>query len=154
MVGHRVLDSRHRGRKHRCRARIHNRLTHPLRQPNQRRSRSRGDGFFVSFEDADHALSCAVEIQRTLTEHRRGHGFSPSVRIGLHTCAAIRRGSGYQGKGVHTAARIGAHAQNGEIIASAETLAGIETGLPISERRTVKLKGIAAPVELAAILRA
>jgi class 3 adenylate cyclase len=111
-----------------------------------------GDGFFVSFEDADQALSCAVEIQRTLTEHRRGHGFSPSVRIGLHTCAAIRRGSGYQGKGVHTAARIGAQAQTGEIIASTETLAGIETGLPISERRTVKLKGIAAPVELATIL--
>jgi len=111
-----------------------------------------GDGFFVSFEDADHALGCAVEIQRTLTEHRRGHGFSPSVRIGLHTCAAIRRGSGYQGKGIHTAARIGAQAQGGEIIASAETLAGVDTGLPISEGRTVKLKGIAAPVELAAIL--
>jgi class 3 adenylate cyclase len=111
-----------------------------------------GDGFFVSFEDADHALGCAVEIQRTLTEHRRGHGFSPSVRIGLHTCAAIRRGSGYQGKGVHTAARIGAQAQGGEIIASAETLAGVDTGLPIAEGRTVKLKGIAAPVELAAIL--
>jgi class 3 adenylate cyclase len=103
-------------------------------------------------EDPDHALRCAVEIQRTLTEHRRGHGFSPSVRIGLHTCAAIRRGPGYQGKGVHTAARIGAHAQNDEIIASAETLARVETGLPIPERRTVKLNGIAAPVELAAIV--
>jgi class 3 adenylate cyclase len=111
-----------------------------------------GDGFFVAFEDAADALSCAVEIQRMLTEHRRGHGFAPSVRIGLHTCAAIRRGSGYQGKGVHTAARIGAHARNGEVVASAETLAGIETELPISERRTVKLKGIAAPVEVAAIL--
>lgn len=110
-----------------------------------------GDGFFVSFPDAEHAISCAVEIQRTLTEHRRGHGFSPSVRIGLHTSTAIRRGSNYHGKGIHTAARIGEQAQSGEIVASAETLAQVEQGVPTSKRRSVQLKGIAAPVELAAI---
>jgi hypothetical protein len=43
-------------------------------------------------------------------------------------------------------------AQSDEIVASAATLAGVESGLPLSERRTVKLKGMAAPVELAAII--
>jgi class 3 adenylate cyclase len=110
-----------------------------------------GDGFFVSFENAARALACAVEIQRTLSEHRRAHGFSPTLRVGLHACSAIRRGSGYGGKGVHTAARIGAHAGGGEILASAETFAQAATELPTSERRAVKLKGIAAPVEVAVV---
>ena len=110
-----------------------------------------GDGFFVSFEDAGQALSCAVEIQRTLAEHRRAHGFSPSVRVGLHSASAIRRGSGYRGKGVHAAARIGAQARGGEIVASVETLDAAATGLPTLERREVKLKGIAEPVEVAAV---
>jgi class 3 adenylate cyclase len=82
-----------------------------------------GDGFFVAFESAAQAVSCAAEIQRTLVEHRRAHGFSPRVRIGLHSSPAIRRGSGYGGKGVHAAARIGASAAGREVLASAETLA-------------------------------
>jgi class 3 adenylate cyclase len=111
-----------------------------------------GDGFFVSFEDAAQALECAVEIQRTLTEHRRAHGFSPSVRVGLHSSAAIRRGAGYHGRGVHTAARIGAQARGGEILASAETVVEATTELPTSESRTVKLKGVAAPVDIVSVL--
>jgi class 3 adenylate cyclase len=111
-----------------------------------------GDGFFVSFETAAHAVSCAVEIQRTLVEHRRSHGFSPTLRIALHSASAIRRGPGYGGKGVHTAARIGAHAGGGEILASVETLAEAGGAFPTTEPRALKLKGIGAPVEVATLL--
>ena len=111
-----------------------------------------GDGFFVSFESAAQALACAVEIQRTLSEHRRAHGFSPTLRVGLHSSSAKRRGADYHGKGVHAAARIGALARGGEIVASVETVAQAATALPTSEPRAVKLKGIAAPVEVASLL--
>ncbi len=111
-----------------------------------------GDGFFVSFETAAQALACAVEIQRTLSEHRRAHGFSPTLRIGLHSSSAMRHGFDYHGKGVHAAARIGAHARGGEIVASVETLAHAATALPTSEPRVVQLKGIAAPVDVVTVL--
>jgi class 3 adenylate cyclase len=44
-----------------------------------------GDGFFVAFDTAAGAVACAVDVQRTLAEHRRAAGFAPSIRIGLHS---------------------------------------------------------------------
>jgi class 3 adenylate cyclase len=110
-----------------------------------------GDGFFVAFADAAAAVECAVAIQRTLAEHRRIHGFAPNLRIGLHAAEATRHSSGYRGKGVHEAARISALAGEGEILASAETLAGVSVRFPASAPRPVELKGLSEPVELVAI---
>ncbi len=111
-----------------------------------------GDGFFVAFADADRALDCAIDIQRTLADHRRTHGFSPRVRIGLHTCVAMRRGKdGYQGMGVHTAARISAQAKADEILVSRETLAQVERRLPMTDLQRVNVRGIALPIEVAAV---
>jgi class 3 adenylate cyclase/predicted negative regulator of RcsB-dependent stress response len=109
-----------------------------------------GDGFFVSFGDAASAVSCAREIQKRLAEHRRDHGFAPQVRIGLHAAEATRAGSNYMGMGVHTAARVGAVAEGGEIVASVTSVEGLE-GLDLSDRRSVALKGIAEPVEIVSI---
>ncbi len=111
-----------------------------------------GDGFFIAFDDNGRALDCAVDIQRTLTEHRRAHGFSPQVRIGVHTCEATRSGLDYRGKGVHVAGRIAAEAQGGEILASAETVSEAQIGFATTELRTVKLKGLAAPVRVVGII--
>jgi len=109
-----------------------------------------GDGFFVSFGDAASAVSCAREIQQRLAEHRRDHGFAPQVRIGLHAAEATRAGSNYMGMGVHTAARVGAVAEGGEIVASVTSVEGLE-GLDLNDRRSVALKGIAEPVEIVSI---
>jgi class 3 adenylate cyclase len=109
-----------------------------------------GDGFFVAFPDARSALGCASKIQRKLGEHRREHGFAPRVRIGLHAAEASRVGDDYEGVGVHAAARIGALADGGEILASVETVEGIADvtlGIP----RDVELKGLAEPVRIVAI---
>jgi class 3 adenylate cyclase len=110
-----------------------------------------GDGFFVAFTDPSAAVECAVAVQRTLYDHRRGHGFAPGVRIGLHAADATRDSSSYQGKGVHEAARISAHAEEGEILASANTLAGAILRFPASAVRLLELRGVSEPVEVVEI---
>ncbi|HET7677214.1 MAG TPA: AAA family ATPase [Candidatus Limnocylindrales bacterium] len=109
-----------------------------------------GDGFFVAFEDAAAAVACAAAIQRALRDHRREAGFAPQVRIGLHAGEAIEEtDAGYSGQAVHQAARIAALAGGGEIVASVASLGGLD--LPTRDRRVARLKGIADPVEVAAI---
>jgi len=111
---------------------------------------STGDGLFAAFQAARPAVDCAISIQRALREHGASTGFAPSVRIGLHTADANQRGADYSGKGVHVAARVGALAGGGEILATAETLA--EAGdIPTSARRQTPVKGVAAPIEIATI---
>jgi class 3 adenylate cyclase len=110
-----------------------------------------GDGFFVAFEDARSALSCAVAVQQVLAEHRRAHGFAPLVRIGVHAGEGTRRGQDFSGKEVHKAARIAASAEGGEIMASADTLGIVYGEFKVSEPREVALKGVANPIEVARI---
>lgn len=111
---------------------------------------STGDGFFAAFEAAGPAIDCAIAIQRALREHRESSGFAPAVRIGLHTAEASRRGTDYSGKGVHVAARVGALAGGGEILATAETIA--EAGSVMAgELRSTQVKGVAAAIDIAAI---
>jgi class 3 adenylate cyclase len=111
-----------------------------------------GDGFFAAFEHAGEAVECAVDIQRRLARHRREHGFAPSVRVGLHTAEATRQGRNYSGQGVHVAARIGAAASSGEILATSSVLAGVGAiRFPQSEPRSLTLKGVREPVEARSI---
>jgi class 3 adenylate cyclase len=110
---------------------------------------SAGDGFFVAFDSAETALACAIAVQRRLAEHRREHGFAPQVRIGVHAAEATASAAGYHGKGVHEAARLGALAGGGEIIASLTTIDSAEVGY--SNPRTVELKGISEPVEIVTV---
>ena len=112
--------------------------------------RHQGDGFFVSFANAGDAVECAVAIQRRLAAQRRAQGFAPQVRIGMHTADAHRRGLDYTGFGIHEAARIGGVAGADEILVSAATLESAAKAYP-SEKRTVTLKDIAEPVEVASI---
>ena len=109
-----------------------------------------GDGFFVGFDSPDAAVTCAVAIQRRLAEHRRQHGFAPQVRVGLHASGAAQVGGDFRGKGVHEAARIAALAEGGEIVASRATV-GAVSQYPVTEPRTVTLKGISEPMEIVSI---
>jgi class 3 adenylate cyclase len=109
-----------------------------------------GDGFFVAFQSAGDALACAVAIQQALREHRQAHGFAPQVRIGVHTASATHEGLDYRGRGVNTAARVGALADGDEILATAATAALTSTP-QVTRRRSVVLKGFADPVEVVSI---
>jgi len=109
-----------------------------------------GDGFFVAFDAPQAAAECAIGIQRALYQHRREHGFSPQVRIGLHEAEATRKEHDYLGKGVHVAARIGAMANGGEILASRGVVAYLGR-LALSSPRATTLKGLSEPVEVVSI---
>ncbi len=111
-----------------------------------------GDGFLIAFGRIQEALECAVDIQRTLAEHRQTHGFAPQVRIGLHATSALRRGRGFAGKGVHTAARIMALAGPEEILVSQESLRDAPFRFRASEPRELKLKGLSDPVSVVSVL--
>ena len=105
-----------------------------------------GDGFFVAFGDADDGIGCAAAIQRDLAQHRAEHGFALSVRIGLHAGEATARDGDYFGSAVTRAARISGAAGAGEVLASADLIAGCRRNVPRSGERTLELKGIAEPV--------
>ena len=108
-----------------------------------------GDGFFVTFDRVSDAVEAAVAIQRRLAEHRRQHGFAPSVRVGLHTAEATLDGNDYRGQGVHLAARVGAVAEGDEIVISQAALDPVESiPFPVTEGRVVELKGITDPVQV------
>lgn len=111
---------------------------------------STGDGFFVTFESARHAVGCAVAIQRALRDHRESVGFAPPIRVGLHVADANRHGNDFSGIGVHVAARVGALGDAGEILATIETLteAGIAPG---ADPRPVSVKGVSTPVSVVSV---
>ena len=110
-----------------------------------------GDGFFVAFEDARSALTCAIAVQGALAEHRRAHGFAPLIRIGVHAAEATRRGEDYSGEEVHKAARIAALAEGGEILTSLDTLSEGTGEFRVSAPREVALKGVAGRVHVARV---
>jgi class 3 adenylate cyclase len=109
--------------------------------------RPTGDGFFVTFDSARDAVDAAVAIQRRLADHRLEHGFSPTVRIGIHMAEATRQTGDYSGKGIHVASRVGDLGGGEEIVVSAELLRSAGAiPYPTSEPREVELRGVAEPI--------
>jgi class 3 adenylate cyclase len=107
-----------------------------------------GDGYFAAFQTPAAAVEAAVGIQRALDRHEP---FAPDVRIGVHTGGAFHKDDDdYAGQGVHMAARIGALAGGGEILASSDSLGG-GTPFRLSQPRSETLKGFDDPVELVAV---
>lgn len=110
-----------------------------------------GDGFFIAFEDAAVAVDGAVAIQRALDAHRRTEGFSPAVRIGLHTGSAISNDGDYVGRDVVVAARVSALAGADEILVSDAVAGHLRPQVTLAHRGPVELKGIPEPIEIAAV---
>jgi class 3 adenylate cyclase len=109
-----------------------------------------GDGFFASFDDPGSAVRAAIAIQKALADEI----VAPDVRIGAHSGAAFRTGSGYTdygGESVHLAARVGAAAGAGEILVSRESLDGVAGAFRLSEPRAETLKGFDQPVEVVSV---
>ena len=110
-----------------------------------------GDGFFLAFGDASRAIEAMIALQRRLAAHREREGFAPTVRIGVHAAEASRSGADYVGTGVSLAARIGAAANGSEILVSRATLDVARRSFSVTAERTLELKGIAAPTDVASI---
>lgn len=109
-----------------------------------------GDGFLVTFSDAGQGVACAVAIQQALEQHRVSNGFAPEVRIGLHGGSAAMVDGTLTGADVHKAARVAGTGKPGEIVVT-EVILGAIAGFRTSGRRSMSLKGIVEPVEVASI---
>ena len=91
---------------------------------------TQGDSFFVAFRSASDAVTAAVAIQRALAGHRWPDGVAVRVRIGIHSGEAAGTADRYVGFSVHRAARIGAAAHGGQVLASDATRVLVEDELP------------------------
>jgi class 3 adenylate cyclase len=107
--------------------------------------RHTGDGFFVVFDAPASAVEAAVAVQRALARHRRAHGFAPRCGSGCTRWRQRSEGMDYAGKGVHEAARIGALAEGGEILASCRTVSAGAARFPVCEPRSVRLRASFSP---------
>jgi class 3 adenylate cyclase/alpha-beta hydrolase superfamily lysophospholipase len=108
-----------------------------------------GDGFLASFASASHALECAVAIQRAFAAHNESAQEPIRVRIGLNAGEPVAEDEDLFGTAVQLAARICAHAQPGQILASnvvRELAAGKK--FFFSDRGDVTLRGFEDPVRL------
>ena len=110
-----------------------------------------GDGFFVSFDTQERALECATQVQRVLDQHRKDEGFSPRVRIGIHTGHVLRIDEGLVGHQVHVAARIAAACEGDEVLVSLETMDQI-SGFVLKNERTITIKGMDEPLAVGSLV--
>jgi class 3 adenylate cyclase len=105
--------------------------------------RSLGDGFLATFDGPARAVRCACAISEAVRP------LDIQVRCGLHTGEIETAGDDVQGIAVHTAARVSALAEAGEILVSRtvkDLVAG--SGLHFKERGKHSLKGLQEPMEL------
>jgi class 3 adenylate cyclase len=96
-----------------------------------------GDGILATFDSPSRAVHCARHLRKEL------ESLSLSMRAGLHTGEIEVRGEDVTGIGVVIAARVGALAGAGEILASrtvVDLVAG--SGLSFMERGPQTLKGV------------
>ena len=108
-----------------------------------------GDGFFVGFDSPDQALACAVAIQRRLAEHRRTAGFAPQVRIGVHASGATQVGRTSPARACTR--RRGSRRSPTAARSSASRTTAADGRFPLSEPRTVTLRGTSEPVEIVTV---
>lgn len=105
-----------------------------------------GDSFGVVFDRVPRALKAASRMQTRLAGADWDRGPELRVRIGLHLGDTEGGGADHAGPAAMTAARIGAAAHGGQVLASGSAVAaaGIEA-LDLGEHR---LPDIAEPVRL------
>ena len=109
-----------------------------------------GDGFMVSFSSVSRAVECAISIQRSIASYNKKDPLVPiRLRIGLSAGEPVTDGQDLFGSTVQLAARICAHAEPDQILATRviEELC-IGKKLPFSDQGKKKLRGFDEPVWL------
>ena len=108
-----------------------------------------GDGIMASFATASKALACATAIQTTFAERNETAEEPINVRIGLNAGEPVAEDEDLFGTAVQLAARVCAHAQPGQVLASnvvRELSAG--KGFLFSDQGDIVLRGFEDPVRL------
>jgi class 3 adenylate cyclase len=104
--------------------------------------KSQGDGFMLAFPSAAFALRAVVTMRDRVGEGYKG--LPVRMRAGLHSGEAIKHDDDFYGRTVVIAARIGALALGGEILAS-DLVYALARGLgsfKFGEARHIALKGL------------
>ena len=109
--------------------------------------KSFGDGFMIAFRDAEAACRASVGIQKDLrrTLDPMLRVVAPiKVRIGIHTGEVISRDGDYFGRNVAMAARVGALATGGEVLATDAVHEALDDDAAVTlvEMGEVELKGL------------
>jgi DNA-binding NarL/FixJ family response regulator/class 3 adenylate cyclase len=99
----------------------------------------RADELFVVFEEAAQAVAAAVSAQRALAAEEM------RVRMGIHTGKPALSEGTYFGVDVHRAARICEAGHGGQILASAETGAAVESEAELRDLGEHELRGLPRP---------
>lgn len=106
-----------------------------------------GDGIMASFTSATDAVSCAIEIQRALTE--RADEAPMHVRIGLNAGEPVIEGNDLFGTAVQLASRVCTRAEPQQILVTdviRQLVAG--KGFLFADRGETDLRGFEDPVRL------
>lgn len=106
-----------------------------------------GDGFMVAFRDAEAACRAALGVQKDLrrTLDPMLRVVAPiRVRIGVHTGTVISRDGDYFGRNVAMAARVGALATGGEVLATEAVCEALDddAAVELVAMGEVELKGL------------
>jgi class 3 adenylate cyclase len=107
-----------------------------------------GDGVMVVFRSASAALSCAVAMQQAVHRDNVGARHQLGLRIGLSGGEATMESNDYYGDPVIEAARLCAHAQAGQILATdaVKMMGGRRSPYLFERLAAVELKGLPEPV--------
>jgi class 3 adenylate cyclase len=103
-----------------------------------------GDSFLIVFDGAERAIRCGLELVEALAAIRI------SIRVGIHSGEVALAGERVHGLAVHTANRILAEAESGEVLVSGTTLDLAEGAvrLAFESRGRYRLKGLEREHEL------
>jgi class 3 adenylate cyclase len=104
-----------------------------------------GDAVMIHGDDATRVVVLALRLRRELAEE----GWCLPLRMGVHSGAAVRRGSDWYGATVNVAARVADAATSGEILLSKTTRERIaRDGVTIADRGARSLKNVTLPLAL------
>jgi WD40 repeat protein/class 3 adenylate cyclase len=111
----------------------------------------RGAEALVVFDSARRAIRAAIDLQLAFVDETIADPTQPlAVGIGLDAGEAVRVDGGYRGGALNLAARLSGLAGPAEILVSREVahLAGKVEGVKYVERPSIRLKGLADPIDV------
>ena len=113
-----------------------------------------GDGVMVVFRSTSAALSCAVAMQQAVHRDNVGARHQLGLRIGLSGGEATVESNDYYGDPVIEAARLCAHADAGQILATdaVRVMGGRRSPYLFERLGTLELKGLPEPAEVLDVL--
>ena len=103
-----------------------------------------GDAVMIHGREAARVVTLALRLSREM----RDEGWCPPIRMGIHSGAAVQRGSDWYGQTVNIASRLADSAGADEILMSVTTRDRLQrrNGVTIADRGARQFKHVAGPL--------